>query len=68
VAKNDIDWHSEIALEIGPHPEILNTQRRAMEMDYGMVDGKIEIVLRKALWFSMLRRLDPDPVARKLSN
>jgi len=66
-AENDVDWHSEITLEIGPHPELSDTQRRAIEMDYGMVDGKAEIVVRKALLFYALKRLglDTDPAARR---
>ena len=66
-AENDADWHSEIILEIGPHPELSDTQTRAIEMDYGMVDGKAEIVVRKALLFYALKRLglDTDPAARR---
>jgi predicted DNA-binding transcriptional regulator YafY len=66
-ADSDTDWHSEIALEIGPHPELSDAQRRAIEMDYGMVDGKAEIVVRKALLFYALKRLglDTDPAARR---
>ena len=69
-AENDADWHSEIILEIGPHPELSDTQRRAIEMDYGMVDGKAEIFVRKALLFYALKRLglDTDPMARKPSD
>lgn len=66
-AENDTDWHFEIVLEIGSHPELSDTQRRAIEMDYGMVDGKAEIVVRKALLFYALKRLgiDTDPAARR---
>ena len=66
-AENDSDWNSEITLEIGPHPELSDTQRRAIEMDYGMVDSKAEIVVRKALLFYALKRLglDTDPFARR---
>jgi predicted DNA-binding transcriptional regulator YafY len=66
-AENDTDWHSEIILKIGPHPELSDTQRQAIEMDYGMVDGKAEIVVRKALLFYALKRLglDTDPTARR---
>jgi predicted DNA-binding transcriptional regulator YafY len=66
-AENDTDWHSEIVLEIGPHQELSDTQRRTIEMDYGMLDGKAEIVVRRALLFYALKRLglDTDPAARK---
>jgi hypothetical protein len=36
-------------------------------MDYGMVDGRAEIAVRKALLFYALKRLglDTDPAARR---
>lgn len=63
----DTDWHSEVVLEIGPHPELSSTQRRAIEMDYGMAEGKAEIPIRRALLFYALKRLglDTDPAARR---
>ena len=66
-AEHDEAWNSEFVLEIEPHPELSDTQRRAIEMDYGMVDGKAEIVVRKALLFYALKRLglDTDPAARR---
>lgn len=66
-AERDEAWCSEIVLEIGPHPELSDNQRRAIEMDYGMIDGKADIVIRKALLFYALKRLglDTDPAARR---
>jgi hypothetical protein len=66
-AEQDEAWNSEVLLEIGPHPELSDTQRRAIEMDYGMVDGRAEIVVRSALLFYALNRLglDTDPAARR---
>lgn len=54
-------------LEIGPHPELSDNQRRAIEIDYGMMDGKAHIAVRKALLFYALKRLgiDTDPAARR---
>ena len=64
---DDHDWHQEIVLKIGPHPELSDTQRCAIEMDYGMISGRAEIVVRKALMFYALKRLglDTDPAARR---
>ena len=64
---SDDAWHTEVVLEIGPHPALSDNQRRAIEMDYGMVDGTSEIVVRKALLFYALKRLglDIDPSARR---
>ena len=64
---DDTDWHDEITLEIGPHPELSPTQRRAIEMDYGMVEAKAHIPVRRALLFYTLKRLglDANPPARR---
>ena len=65
--QSDKDWHNEVVLEIGPHPGLSPTQRRAIEMDYGMEDGRSQIPVRRALLFYALKRLglDTDPAARR---
>ena len=65
--QSDVDWHTEVILEIGPHPDLSPTQRRAIEMDYGMEDGRAQIPVRRALLFYALKRLglDTDPAARR---
>ena len=63
----DEAWHTEIVLEIGPHPDLSDNQRRAIEMDYGMDEGRAQIAVRRALLFYALKRLglDTDPAARR---
>nr|WP_210880130.1 WYL domain-containing protein [Roseovarius autotrophicus] len=63
----DVDWHSDVVLEIGPHPDLSPTQQRAIEMDYGMEKGRAQIPVRRALLFYALKRLglDTDPAARR---
>ena len=63
----DEAWHTEVMLEIGPHPELSDNQRRAIEMDYGMEEGRASISVRRALLFYALKRLglDTDPAARR---
>jgi predicted DNA-binding transcriptional regulator YafY len=63
----DEAWNTEVVLEIGPHPGLSDNQRRAIELDYGMMDGRAEIVVREALLFYALKRLglDTDPAARR---
>lgn len=63
----DADWQTEVVLEIGPHPDLSATQRRAIEMDYAMEDGCAQIPVRRALLFYALKRLglDTDPAARR---
>jgi predicted DNA-binding transcriptional regulator YafY len=63
----DEAWHTEVVLEIGPHPDLSDNQRRAIEMDYGMEEGRAQISVRRALLFYALKRLglDTDPAARR---
>lgn len=64
---DDYDWHSEVTLEVGPHPELSETQSKVIALDYGMMDGRIEIRVRRALLYYALRSLglDTDPRARR---
>ena len=66
-AGDDRDWHSEVTLEIGPHPDLSETQAKVIALDYGMRGGKAKIKVRKALLYYALRRLglDTDPAARQ---
>jgi predicted DNA-binding transcriptional regulator YafY len=63
----DDAWQTEVVLEIGPHPDLSDNQRRAIEMDYGMEEGRAQIAVRRALLFYALKRLglDTDPAARR---
>jgi hypothetical protein len=65
--QTDADWHTDVVLEIGPHPDLTPTQQRAIEMDYGMDHGRAQIPVRRALLFYALKRLglDTDPAARR---
>lgn len=66
-ADDDRDWHTEVTLEIGPHPALSETQAKVIALDYGMRAGKAKIKVRRALLYYALRRLglDTDPGARK---
>ena len=66
-AEDDSDWNSELALEIGPHPDLSETQAKVIALDYRMHGGKATIKVRRALLYYALRRLglDTDPAARK---
>ncbi|MFP1633859.1 WYL domain-containing protein [Zhengella sp. ZM62] len=65
-ADDDRDWHSEVTLEVAPHPELSETQAKVIALDYGMRAGKAKIKVRRALLYYALRRLglDTDPAAR----
>lgn len=63
----DRDWHEFVTLEIGPHPDLSETQKKVIALDYDMHGGKTPIKVRKALLYYALRRLglDTDPSARR---
>lgn len=44
--KLDIAWEREIALRFVPHPDLEDGKRKAVEMDYGMMNGFAEITTR----------------------
>lgn len=62
----DDEWNEQVVLEIGPHPDLSETQKKVIALDYGMRGGKMKISVRKALLYYALRRLglDTDPSAR----
>jgi len=63
----DTDWHQHVTLEIGPHPELSETQQKVIALDYGMRGGKAKIKVRRAFLYYTLKRLglDTDPAARR---
>jgi hypothetical protein len=65
--EDDVDWRELITLEIGPHPELSEPQKKVIALDYGMRGGKAKITVRKALLYYARRRLglDTDPAARR---
>jgi len=66
-ADGDADWNEQVTLEIGPHPELSDTQQKVIALDYGMRGGRAKILVRKALIYYALKRLglDTDPTARR---
>jgi len=63
----DTAWNDIVDLEIGPHPDLSANQKRVIELDYGMQNGRVMIPVRRALLYYALKRLglDTDPGARK---
>ncbi len=64
---DDADWNELITLEIGPHPDLSESQKRIIALDYGMREGRAQVQVRKALRDYALRRLglDTPPEARR---
>jgi hypothetical protein len=63
----DADWLKYVTLEIGPHPELSDTQKQVIALDYGMSSGTAKILVRRAMVYYALKRLglDTDPAARR---
>ncbi|MDU9006370.1 WYL domain-containing protein [Sedimentitalea todarodis] len=63
----DTDWQEHVTLEIAPHPELSENQKKVIALDYGMRGGKAKIKVRRALLHYALKRLglDTNPTARQ---
>ncbi|MGX1995274.1 WYL domain-containing protein [Xanthomonas axonopodis pv. cassiae] len=57
VPEIDEEWERLLTIVIGPHPGLSPGQRRAIELDYEMVDGQLAISTRQCLAYYLLRRL-----------
>lgn len=66
-ADADHAWQRQTTVRIGPHPELTESQRRVVELDYGMAGGELVIPVRGSFLFYFLRqlRLLPESVERK---
>ncbi len=67
LSDQDTEWHDHVTLEIGPHPDLSESQQKVIALDYGMRGGRTKIKVRKALLYYALRRLglDTEPTARR---
>ena len=72
---DDVEWHTTITLRVLPHPGLTDDQRRAIERDYGMVDGAREVEVRLSMAFYFIKRhnldlidLPPERVQLRLEN
>lgn len=63
----DQDWHTRVRVIVGPHPELSEGQRRAIEADYSMTGGVAVMDVRSCFLFYVLKRfgLDVDAAGRR---
>ncbi|SEP50224.1 WYL domain-containing protein [Rhodospirillales bacterium URHD0017] len=59
-SSGDHGWHEQLILEIGPHPELSETQKMVIALDYGMKSGRAQIRVRRAFLYYTLKRLGLD--------
>ncbi|MCP4117702.1 MAG: WYL domain-containing protein [Desulfobacteraceae bacterium] len=56
----DFEWFNEITFIIEPHPGLTDEQRKGIEIDYGMTNGRLEFEVKAAFVLCMqnILRLD----------
>jgi len=59
-ASEDTEWHNELTLVLEANPELPAAHRRVIELDYGMLNGRLELKCRQSLLFYALKRLGLD--------
>jgi WYL domain len=55
--ETDTEWWRMISLILAPNPDLPISTQKALELDYGMVNGQVEFSCRQAFLFYTLRRL-----------
>ena len=65
--EDDREWQEVIEARVGPHPDLTENQRKAIELDYGMENGEMVVSVRRGFLFYFLKRLglDLEPSARQ---
>jgi predicted DNA-binding transcriptional regulator YafY len=53
----DLSWTAELTVIVEPAPQLTIGQRRAVELDYGMNNGRIELRVPEAMLLYLLRQL-----------
>lgn len=56
----DEHWAKTVELEIAPNPELAESHKRVIELDYGMTNGSLILQCRQALLFYALKHLGLD--------
>jgi hypothetical protein len=56
----DREWSKLVELALVPNPELSPAHKRVIELDYGMVAGRIVLKCRQALLFYALKHLGLD--------
>lgn len=53
----DTPWTTNVRVVLIPHPQLSESRRRVVELDYGMTDGEAVLECRQALLFYLLKHL-----------
>lgn len=57
-SSQDREWHTNVDLILKPSDSLSPKQREGVEIDYGMVNGKVTVPCRQAMLFYTLRTLN----------
>lgn len=60
----DKQWTNVVKLVLVPNPELSGAHKRVIELDYGMVGGKVVLECRQTLLFYALKHLGLDQLTR----
>lgn len=61
--QEDVKWRTILQIKIVANPDLTEGNRRAVELDYSMVDGATTIEVREALLYYVLKELELGPFA-----
>ncbi len=56
-ARFDRLWNERFDIVVGPHPDLTASQKKVVELDFGMTDGSLTLSVRYAMLFYALKRL-----------
>lgn len=56
-SQDDQEWNTVLTLVLAPHPDLTAGKKRAIELDYGMTNGEVELKCRQSLLYYTLKRL-----------
>ena len=56
----DLGWQREVTLTLAPHPGLFGGARRAIELDYGMEQGAVQVTMRVCMAFYFMGQLGLD--------
>lgn len=59
-ASDDVSWNTFLTLVLAPNPNLSPGRKHAIELDYGMNNGEVQLTCRQALLFYTLRSLGLD--------
>lgn len=59
-SEDDEEWHRELTVVLAPYPKLSAAQRRGIEIDYSMENGRVELKCRQAMLYYFLRRMNLD--------